>query len=173
LGPSIVAMAALGGAYALTTQPAPGAAAQVAPATASSGTHVVLQPKDLKWVDGPTGLPKGSKVAVLEGDPSKPGPYTIRTEFPAGYKIMPHTHPVIEHITVISGEFYVGSGDKLSEEGATKLGEGGYAVMPIQHVHYAFTKDKKSIVQLHGVGPWGITYVNPADDPRNQAAPRK
>ena len=135
-----------------------------------AGTHVMLTAPEFKWVDGPPSLPKGAKVAVLEGDPSKPGPFTMRAEVPAKYKIPPHWHPAIEHVTVISGEVFMGSGEKFDEATAKKLPAGSFAVMPIKHAHYFFTK-KKAVVQLHGVGPWGITYINPADDPRNAGTP--
>ncbi len=129
--------------------------------------HILLNSKDLIWKDGPASLPKGSKMAVLEGDMSKEGPFTIRLMLPANYSIKPHWHPAIEHVSVIQGTFYMGSGEQYNENTATKLSVGGFAVMPIRHVHYAFTKGT-SIIQLHGVGPWGITYVNDADDPRKQ-----
>src|SRR5262249_8910263 len=136
--------------------------------TADSGKHVMLNISDMKWSEGMPGLPKGAKVTVLEGDPSKPGPFTVRAEFPANYKIKPHWHPAIEHVTVLSGALYMGSGEKFDEAAAKKLDPMGFAVMPIKFVHYALTKGEKTTVQLHGIGPWGITYVNPADDPRNQ-----
>src|SRR3970040_799209 len=72
--------------------------------------HIMVVPSDLKWVDGPQSLPKGAKIAVLEGDPSKPGPFTMRAKMPANYKIAPHTHPAVEHVTVISGTCYMGLG---------------------------------------------------------------
>jgi quercetin dioxygenase-like cupin family protein len=71
----------------------------------TSEQHVVLTPGDLKWMDAPPGLPPGAKMAVLEGDPNKKGPFTVRLQAPAGYKIPPHTHPTTEHVTVISGTF--------------------------------------------------------------------
>ena len=75
-----------------------------APAPEQMGTHVMLVPTELKWGEGPPGLPKGAKATVLEGDPSKAGPFTIRAELPPGYQIKPHWHPAIEHVTVISAE---------------------------------------------------------------------
>ena len=81
---------------------------------------------------------------------------------------MPHWHPAVEHVTVISGTFYMGMGDKFKEKKAKKLTPGGFAAMEIGSRHYAFTKNEPSIIQLHGMGPWGITYVNPKDDPRKQ-----
>ena len=127
--------------------------------------HVMVVPADLTWKDGPASLPKGAKSAVIEGDPSKDGPFTLRLKLPANYKIPPHWHPAIEHVTVISGSFYMGLGEMSDESKATKLPAGGFAVMAIGTRHFAFTKEE-SIVQLHGVGPWAINYVNPKDDPR-------
>jgi len=155
----------MGGAPVM--KPAPPAAA--APVMAEeAGPHVMLTAAELQWGDAPPALPKGSKVAVLEGDPSKPGPFTMRAQVPAKYKIPPHWHPAVEHVTVITGEVYMGSGEKFDEATAKKLPAGGFAVMPTKYVHYFFTK-KKAVIQIHGIGPWGITYVNPADDPRNAA----
>ncbi len=129
-------------------------------------THIMHVPQDLKWVDGPASLPKGVKVAVLEGDLTKSGPFTFRAKFPANYKIPPHFHPGVEHVTVISGTFYMGLGDEFDEGTATKLPQGGFAAMEIGTHHFAFTKEETE-VQVHSIGPWGITYVNSADDPRN------
>jgi quercetin dioxygenase-like cupin family protein len=87
---------------------------------------------------------------------------------PANYEIRPHTHPAIEHVTVLEGELYFGMGEKFNKEMAKKLTVGSVAVMPQGHKHYAFTQDKPATIQLHGIGPWGITYVNPSDDPRRK-----
>jgi Domain of unknown function (DUF4437) len=149
-----------------TVAPTPPVAPPMQPMEPNAGTHVMLGPNELQWVDGPPSLPKGAKVAVLEGDPSKAGPFTMRAQVPAKYKIPPHWHPGIEHVTVLSGEVYMGSGEKYDEASAKKLPAGSFAVMPVKYNHYFFTK-KKAVIQLHGMGPWGITYINPADDPRN------
>jgi len=134
----------------------------------SNADHAVYAPKDIKWMTGPDALPKGTEVAILEGDPSKAGPFTLRLKFPANYRIPPHWHPAIEHVTVISGEFYIGMGDKLDEKTAIAMPTGSFAFMAPEMHHYAFTHDP-AIVQLHGIGPWGITYINPQDDPRNKS----
>ena len=131
--------------------------------------HIILVPTDFTWMDGPASLPKGVKSAVVEGDPTKAGPFTMRLKFPANYKVPPHWHPALEHVTVISGSFHMGLGEVFDESKATKLPIGGFAVMAIGTRHFAFTKEEATI-QLHGIGPWGITYVNPADDPRNISA---
>jgi hypothetical protein len=131
--------------------------------------HILKVPQELKWIDGPASLPKGAKVTVLEGDLSQPGPFTFRAKLPANYKILPHFHPNIEHITVLSGAFHMGLGDIFDESKATELPAGGFGVMEKGIHHFAFTKGETEI-QVHSIGPWGITYVNPSDDPRNQQA---
>src|SRR2546423_878344 len=75
---------------------------------ASTGEHKVMKPSDLKWGEAPPGLPTGGKMAVLSGDPGQAGPFTVRLKAPANYKIMPHTHPTAERLTVISGGFKIG-----------------------------------------------------------------
>ncbi len=134
--------------------------------SATSEQHVVLNPADLKWGDAPPGLPPGAKLAVLAGDPNKKGLFTVRLQTPAGYKVPPHTHPTSEHITVISGTFNIGTGDKFDEAAGKEMGAGGYMVMPPGMKHYAWTP-AETIIQVQGMGPFVIKYVNPADDPRN------
>lgn len=133
--------------------------------------HIMVVPTDITWKDGPASLPKGVKSAVVEGDPMKAGPFTMQLKLPANYKVPPHWHPAIEHVTVLSGSFHMGLGEVLDEFKATKLPVGGFAVMAIGTRHFAFTKEEATI-QLHGIGPWGITYVNPSDDPRNKPSGR-
>jgi quercetin dioxygenase-like cupin family protein len=131
-------------------------------------SHITHIPTDLKWTDGPASLPAGIKIAVLEGDLTKPGPFTFRVKFPANYRIPPHFHPGVEHVTVLNGSFYMGFGDAFDESKATQLPAGGFAAMQIGTHHYAFTKGETEI-QIHSIGPWGITYVNSMDDPRNKS----
>lgn len=127
--------------------------------------HIMLTEPELKWVDGPPALPPGAKLAVLEGDPAQPGLFTMRIKVPANYKVPPHWHPADEHVTVISGGFFMGLGEKFDEKGMKELPPGGFAVMATGTRHFAMTK-KEAVVQVHAMGPWGINYVNPADDPR-------
>ncbi|HKZ67613.1 MAG TPA: cupin domain-containing protein [Chitinophagaceae bacterium] len=129
--------------------------------------HIMFNAMDLKWGDGPSSLPKGVQMAVLEGNPSKEGMFTLRATVPANYKIPPHWHPVTEHVTVLEGSLYMGMGEKLDESKAIELKPGGFAAMPANTAHYAFTKDK-CVIQLHAMGPFAITYINPADDPRTR-----
>lgn len=131
------------------------------------GQHILANAMDLKWGDGPPGLPKGVQVAVLEGDPTKEGMFTLRASMPANYKIPPHWHPTTEHVTVLEGSLYMGMGEKFDESKATELKTGGFGAMQAKSGHYAFTKDK-CVIQVHAMGPFSITYYNPADDPREK-----
>jgi hypothetical protein len=139
------------------------------PATAplaadTMGDMTFVNPGDVKWGNVPPVLPKGAQIAVLAGDPFKPGAYVVRLKLPAGYKIPPHWHTQSENLTVISGAFYLGNGDTLNMAQAHLLQQGGYHSLPAKAHHYAFAK-KPTVVQIHGDGPFDITYINPADDP--------
>lgn len=123
------------------------------------------RPDGLKWQDGPPSLPPGAKVAVLEGDPSKPGPFVFRVKVPDGYKIPPHTHPKPERVTVISGTFNLGMGEKFDATKTQAMPAGTYGTWPAGMKHFVHTKGE-TVVQFHGGGPWAITYLDPADDPR-------
>jgi hypothetical protein len=127
----------------------------------------IHRPDELNWTDGPASLPPGAKVAVLEGDPTKPGPFVMRVKVPDGYKIPPHTHPKPERLTVISGRFHLGMGDTFDPKHAVPLPAGAYGTWPAGMKHFVWVEGE-TIVQLHGDGPWAIEYVNPNDDPRNR-----
>ena len=136
---------------------------------AAQSAHTMVNADQTKWGPAPPALPPGAQMAVLDGDPSQAGvAFTIRAKFPNGYKVPPHWHPTDEHVTVLKGVFMVGLGEKFSEAGAHELREGGYAKMPKEVRHYAWAKGETTI-QVHGIGPFEVTYVNPADDPRNKA----
>ena len=132
------------------------------PALSSPG--VVTPAAAVKWGDVPPFLPKGAKLAVLVGDPSKPEPFTVRLQMPDGYKIAPHTHPTDEHVTVLSGTFRAAMGEKWDDKALGDFGPGSYANMAASMPHYAAAKGA-TVVQVHGVGPFIVNYVNPADDP--------
>jgi quercetin dioxygenase-like cupin family protein len=125
----------------------------------------------LKWAPAPDFLPKGAQVAVLSGDPSKEGLYVVRLKLPAGYKVPAHNHPTTEMVTVISGNLHLGMGDKLDQKKATSLTSGGYAEAPAKMNHYAWAASP-TVIQIHGEGPFAITYVNSADDPRSKSQAR-
>jgi quercetin dioxygenase-like cupin family protein len=122
-------------------------------------------PEDIKWGPAPQGLPEGAVAAGLVGDPSKKGFFTVRLKTPAGYKVMPHSHPGPENVTVLEGMFYVGMGDTYDEAALKPYPAGSFISIPAGHRHFAYFRDGGTI-QLSGNGPWGITYVNPQDDPR-------
>ena len=127
---------------------------------------MMVTPKDLTWADVPS-LPPGAKIAVIEGPMNEAKPFTVRLKFPANYKIPAHSHPAIEHVTVISGTFNMRTGDKLDPKQTKALSAGSVAIVQPKTNHFGWTKTE-TIVQLHGVGPWGVTYVNPSDDPRKK-----
>jgi hypothetical protein len=97
----------------------------------AADTHVMVMPADLKWVDVPS-LPPGAKIAVIEGPMNEAVPFTVRLKLPADYKVPAHWHPAIEHVTVISGTFNMGTGDKLDQSKTTPLSAGSVAIMPAQ-----------------------------------------
>ena len=120
----------------------------------------------LEWKDAPPSMPKGAKISVIEGD-MKEGPFTARLKFPPNFKVPPHWHPSVEHVTVIKGNIYFGTGDTFNPDNATKLSKGDFEWQAVKHTHYVFTKGGETIIQIHGIAPFGINYVNAADDPRN------
>jgi ketosteroid isomerase-like protein len=127
-------------------------------------SHVVVAPSAVTWGDAPPVLPAGAKFAVVAGDPGKPVPFVLRLQMPAGYQIAAHWHPTDENVTVLSGTFALGMGDKLDQAALKDLPAGGVAVLPAQMHHFAMAKTAAT-VQVNGMGPFVINYVNPADDP--------
>lgn len=123
-------------------------------------------PTTIEWKAGPAALPAGAKMAVLEGDPTKEGPFVVRFQFPDGYHVPPHTHPKTERVTVISGALYLATGEALDRGSTKKLPAGSFGYWPAGMKHTAWSEGE-TVIQLHGVGPWQINYINPADDPRN------
>ena len=138
----------------------------VAVTSAQHVAHVMITPSDLKWSDVPS-LPPGAKMAVIEGPMNEAVPFTVRIRFPADYKLPAHWHPAVERVTVLSGTFHMGVGDKFDSQKTTPLVSGSIAIMQPKTNHFAWTKEE-TVVQLNGVGPWGVTYVNPKDDPRTK-----
>jgi quercetin dioxygenase-like cupin family protein len=141
-------------------------AASVAVTLAQKPTaaHVALTAAEVTWGAPPPSLSPGARFAVVSGDPSGNGPFTIRLQMPAGYKIAPHWHPTDEHVTVVSGVFAVGMGEKFDPNITKALSAGGYASLPAEMRHFAFAKST-AVIQVHGMGPFVFNYVNPADDP--------
>jgi len=140
-----------------------------APGQPAGAGHVLMEPSEVKWGDPPPVFEKGASFAVISGDPGKPGLFVVRLKMPAGYKIAPHWHPTDEHVTVLSGTFGLGMGDKLDTAATKKLTVGGYALLPAEMHHYAVAITDAT-VQVHGLGPFALTYVNPSDDPSKRVA---
>ncbi len=128
--------------------------------------HVLQTPAEAVWGPAPPMLPAGAQIAVLEGDPGKPAPYSVRLKFPARFDIPAHSHPVDENVVVVSGTLHIGMGDQLDRKAGSTLAVGSFAFMPAGMNHFAYTDEPTTIV-LYGVGPVDFKYVNPADDPRN------
>jgi hypothetical protein len=127
---------------------------------------VLVTPDDVKWGEGPPSLPAGAKASLIFGDPSKAGPFVLRAKLPAAYKVPPHFHPDTETVTVLSGSFSVSMGDTFDASKMKAMGAGSFVALPGKTPHFVYTKEE-TVIQVSAVGPWSLTYVNPADDPRN------
>ena len=120
--------------------------------------------KEMKWMPDPNMLPKGAKITVLSGNPTAAGAFAMRIKMPAGYVVPAHWHTNDELLTIISGDFYGGMGDKVDKKHSKVVHAGGFAQMPAKMHHFAWTK-KGAIVQLNGMGPFDIHYIDPKTDP--------
>jgi len=145
-------------------------AAVVAMAGSASGQDamtIMVNPGALAWKDNPA-IPKGGQVSILVGDPTKAGDVVVqRVKLPANYQVPPHTHPYAETVTVISGRVGLGMGEKFEKKGELAKA-GAFYAQPAKHAHYVWTGNEGAILQVQFVGPGGIDYVNPADDPRKK-----
>jgi quercetin dioxygenase-like cupin family protein len=137
-------------------------------------THVRLNLDEHKeWKPVPS-LPKGAEMAVLEGEPPFPAgkAMTFLLKLPKDYKVPPHTHLVSERVTILKGSLNFGHGEKFDKKKTQQMKAGGIVVVPAGHAHFVWTSEEM-ILQLQGVGPWGIYYIDPKDDPRGDKAPAK
>lgn len=132
----------------------------------SAHAHRIITPEDLTWVDVPS-LPPGAKVALIEGSMAHEGTITARVKLPANFKIPPHYHDTVERVVVISGTVNIGMGDTFDEKKTTAMKPGTVLLMPPGMHHFAWTEEE-TIFQLNVNGPWTVTYLNPADDPRKR-----
>jgi quercetin dioxygenase-like cupin family protein len=137
-------------------------------ATSPVRAQLVHSTADSKWGPAPPFLPAGVQAAVVQGDPGSAGEYTIRLQMPDGYVVPPHFHPTDENVTVLTGTLMLGMGDEIDRRTADRLTAGGFAIAKATTHHYAIAVGP-TVVQVHGMGPFAITYVRAADDPR---APR-
>lgn len=156
---ALVALISLASTLAVSAQGAKKPAA-AAPAAA----HTMATPAELQWGPAPPSLPAGAQLAVLDGDPGKAVPFTMRLKMPDGYKIAPHWHSSDENITIVAGTFMMGLGDQADAARLHALPAGSFTKMPKEGRHYATVKGE-TIVQIHGTGPFDVNYINPADDP--------
>ena len=138
----------------------------------AADNHMALQPRALKWGPPQPGLPPGAEIAVVAGDPSKAEPYVVRAKLPSGYRVMPHTHPTDENVTVLSGTAHVAMGDRFDAKQGETLPTGSFFTAKQGMQHY-FWVTSPAVIQVHGIGPFEITYVNPADDPRSKTSAKK
>lgn len=131
--------------------------------------QTLINSEKMEWGAAPPVLPAGAKIVVLAGDPAEAGLLSLRLMLPAGYKIPAHWHPNDEQVTILSGTFNIGMGDKLDQSKGQELTAGGFAVLPAQINHYVWTNTGVTL-QLNLMGPFAMTYANPADDPRQASA---
>ena len=126
--------------------------------------NVLLTSNQMKWIAAPPTLPPGVRMVVIEGNPGKAGPFTMRLWFPAGTRVAPHFHPGVEHATVISGSAQWGMGEKFEPDKLRTMPAGSFIMICAGSPHFGqITED--TVIQAHGVGPWQTIYVNPADNP--------
>jgi quercetin dioxygenase-like cupin family protein len=134
-------------------------------AAAQSSIAPPTPPQSVKWSPAPAVFEPGAQIAVMQGDPSKAGEeFTVRLRFPNGYKVKPHTHPTTEHVTVLAGTFLVGMGSTFDRTKMVALEPGGFVSAPAEHAHYAAARGE-TVVQIHAIGPFALTYSNPSDAP--------
>ena len=134
--------------------------------------HFTVLPDQINWLSPPPPaafLPEGVEIAFVEGAvPTLPLPFTFRLKFPPGSRLMPHTHPTIEKLTVISGTLHQGIGEVFDQAATETVPAGGFSYRAPGIPHFVWF-DEETVLQFHGTGPFGLTYVNPADDPRNKS----
>ena len=131
----------------------------------SRADHIIVLPADLKWEDSKA--TPGAKVAVIEGPPNEAVPFTFRVKLPADFKVPAHWHPALEHVTVLSGTYNFGTGDKFDKEKTKALLLGSTVIIRPKTNHFIWTSEE-TVLQVHGVGPQDLNYVDPADDPRKK-----
>jgi quercetin dioxygenase-like cupin family protein len=151
---------------AVAQPPAP-AKPKSAPAAVAASGHKMVTPDQIKWGPAPDALPAGAQVSVLDGDPTKPGMFTIRAKFADGYVVPPHWHPTAEHVVVISGTLLMGTGDKAEPSAMHPLPAGSFSKIPAKVHHFVQAKGE-TVVHITGTGPFVVNYVNASDDPRKK-----
>jgi quercetin dioxygenase-like cupin family protein len=162
---TVGAVVPLGAQTPAASTPAPAPAPAKAKAAKPAMAHHADEAGAIKWGPTPPSLPPGASMAVLAGDPAKAGElFILRLKGPDGYRVPPHTHPGDEHLTVLKGNFRVGMGEKWDDKAMKSLSPNGYMVTPKNTAHYAALHGE-TIVEVVGIGPFAMKYVNPDDDP--------
>ena len=136
-------------------------------AAAQHHQHTIVADDAIKWGPAPPSLPAGAQGAVLLGSPAKDGPFVIRLKFPSGFIVPPHRHSKDEVVTVISGQFVITPGEKVDRAAMKSLPAGSFFHMPAGMAHYAWA-ESESVVQVSGMGPFDVIYIDPKDDPRKK-----
>ncbi|HXE91609.1 MAG TPA: cupin domain-containing protein [Terriglobales bacterium] len=145
-----------------------GKAASPGSSAGSAPAHAMVSPAELKW----TPLFLGLETAVVHGDPAKAGePFVMRVRATRAAEVAAHWHPQDEHVTVLEGSIKLGMGEKYDAKGLQDIAAGSYVFIPRTMRHYVW-HGPDSVIQVHGIGPFQLYFVNPADDPRT-AAPGK
>lgn len=129
------------------------------------GMVVVSKPSDIAWAEAPSSLPKSTKLVVVMGDPEKPGPFVLRVMLPANTLIAPHTHATPETLTILSGAIRHDMGETVDKTKGNEVEAGGFVYLPADMPHSLWTAGEAATLQVNGTGPFGLTYVDPADDP--------
>jgi mannose-6-phosphate isomerase-like protein (cupin superfamily) len=150
-------------AFALTGAVGALAAEDAKKPDAANAAALSVNADEIKWGEAPPDLPKGAQLAVLHGDPAKKAPFTLRLKIPDGYKIPPHWHTRDEQLTILSGTFVLHMGDMMDAPAST-LTAGGFHFLPGK-MHHAAEATGETVLQLDGIGPFDIHYLNPADNP--------
>ena len=127
------------------------------------------QPRDLHWGPAPAVFPAGAEMAVVSGDPGKAAPFTVELRLPDGYKFPPHFHPTAERVQVKQGTFWYGMGDVFDAAKTNPMHVGDQGAIPAGMHHFAVARGA-TIVMVTSMGPFVLTYVNPADNPQTHAA---
>ena len=126
--------------------------------------YTAVMPPGINWADAPS-IGPGAKTAVIDGDPKSSGLFVMRLKLPPKTKVKVHTHPTDENVTVLSGTLYFAAGDKFDPKTAKAFGPGSYFSIGKGKPMFAYTTDKEVVAQIHGIGPWGLTYLDAADAP--------
>ena len=139
----------------------------VVPLQAAERTTRRCRGDAVKWGPAPPSLPPGAQAAVLLGSPAKEGPFVLRLKFPAGFIVPPHRHSKDEFVTVISGKFVDRAGEKVDRASLKPLPPGSFVHFPAGMPHYALAEGE-TVVQINGMGPFDVIYIDPKDDPRKK-----